>query len=170
MSLSPQQAKQRRAVLWAAMLAAVAVCAAGSYEHVVIVPEWTEAPPASLAMFHGPYGIDTGRWWRVVHVPTLLLALAAFLILPGHPRRGLIGGAALSYIVVLGATAAWFLPELVALTSDVGAPLAPQVWRERAQRWEAASLSRLAVMYANAGLLVWAVAAPPPGRPEASAV
>jgi hypothetical protein len=143
------------------MLAAVAVCAAGSYEHVVIVPEWTEAPPASLAMFHGPHGIDTGRWWRVVHIPTLLLAVTAYLLLRGHPRRGFVGAAALSYVMVLGATGAWYLPELVALTEDLAAPIAPHEWRERAKSWEVASLVRLAVMYVNAGLLLWATAAPP---------
>jgi hypothetical protein len=79
------------------MLAAIFVCASVSYEHVVIVPEWTEAPPESLAMFHGRYGIDTGRWWRAVHIPTLLFAIAAFLLLPSHPRRGFVGAAALGY-------------------------------------------------------------------------
>lgn len=148
-------------VLWIAMLAAVTVCAAGSYEHVVIVPEWTKAPPSSLAMFHGPYAIDTGRWWRAVHAPTLLLTAAAFLLLPRHPRRRFIGGAVLSYVVVLVATGMWFLPELMALTSDPAALIAHGDWTRRAQRWEIASLVRLAVMYANAGLLVWATSAAP---------
>jgi hypothetical protein len=160
MSQRPEQ-MGRRVVLWIAMLAAVAVCAAGSYEHVVIVPEWTEAPPDSLAIFHGSYGIDTGRWWRVVHIPTLLLTIAAFLLLRGHPRRSFVAGAALGYIVVLAATGVWFLPELVALTDDLAAPIARHEWRNRAQYWEVASLVRLAMMYVNAGFLVWAAAAMP---------
>jgi hypothetical protein len=144
-------------VLWAAMLAAVCVCAAGSYEHVVIVPEWTEAPPGSLAMFHGAHAIDTGRWWRVVHIPTLTLCIGAFALLRGHPRRRLAGVAALVYAFVLLATLAWYLPELMALTADPASAIAPPEWKARAERWELASLVRLGVMYAVAGLLVRAV-------------
>lgn len=162
MSDTSGHTSQRRAVvLWIAMLAAVAVCASGSYEHVVIVPEWTEAPPESLAMFYGPYGIDTGRWWRAVHIPTLLLAIAAFLALPSHPRRGFVGAAALGYVAVLAVTGAWFLPELLALTDDPRSPIPQPEWKTRAEYWEVASLMRLAVMYVNAGLLVWAASAPP---------
>ncbi len=140
-------------VLWVAMLAAVYVCAAGSYEHVVIVPEWTAAPPGSLAMFHGAHAIDTGRWWRVVHIPTLTLSVAAFALLRGHPRR-LAGAAALVYALVLVATLAWYLPELTALTGDPAGAIAQAEWKARAERWEVASLARLAAMYAVAGLLV----------------
>lgn len=153
-----------RAVLWIAMLAVVAVCAAGSYEHVVIVPEWTEAPPGSIALFHGPHGIDTGRWWRAVHIPTFLLSVAALLLLRGHPRRRLVGAAVLGYALVLAATFGWYLPELIALTGDPAAPIASHEWAARAQRWEVASLVRLAVMYVNAGLLVSVAAAAPPHR------
>src|SRR5688572_27303587 len=153
----PARASQRReAVLWAAMIAAVTVCASGSYEHVVIVPQWTAAPPESLAMFHGKHGIDTGRWWRMVHVPTLLLAILAFLLLAGHPRRAFVGVAPSSYAAVLVVTGAWLLPELITLTSGPTAAIAEHEWRMRAKTWEVASLVRLAVMYVNAGLLVWA--------------
>lgn len=158
--MSQSRCRWSRTALWLAMLAAVAVCAAGSYEHVVIVPAWTEAPPASLALFHGPYGVDTGRWWRAVHIPTSLLAVAASVLLRGQPARAFAGAAALGYVIVLAATGVWYLPELVALTGDLAAPIAHPEWRERAQRWEMASLVRLAVMYVNAGFLVWAAASP----------
>lgn len=144
--------------LWLAMLAATGVCAAGSYEHVVIVPQWTSAPPESIAMFHGPHAIDTGRWWKAVHVPTLLLTLVAFTLLSWHPRRRFVAGALGGYALLLVLTAAWILPELTALTSDPSAPIPPEDWRVRAQRWELVSLLRLAVMYVNAGLLAWAAA------------
>jgi hypothetical protein len=146
-----------RVVLWVAMLAVVCVCAAGSYEHLVIVPEWTEAPPGSLAMLHGAHAIDTGRWWRVVHIPTLTLCIGAFALLRGHPRRRLVGAAALVYLLVMGATLAWYLPELMALTADPTAAIAPAEWKARGERWELASLVRLGVMYGVAGLLVRAV-------------
>ncbi len=155
MSDVPNAAGRRGSlVLWVAMLAAVCVCAAGSYEHVVIVPEWTAAPPGSLAMFHGAHAIDTGRWWRVVHIPTLTLSVAAFARLGGHPRRRLAGAAALVYALVLVATLAWYLPELTALTGDPTAAIVHAEWKARAERWEVASLARLAAMYAVASLLV----------------
>ena len=170
MSGTPHEPSHRwGAVLWLAMLAVIAVCAAGTYEHVVIVPVWTEAPPDSLSMFHGPYRIDTGRWWRVVHIPTLLLIVAAFLLVRGRPRRRFVGAAVFGYGLVLAVTVGWFLPELVALTGDPAATIAQQEWRGRAQRWEVASLVRLAVMYVNAGLLVWAASAAPARRLELAA-
>jgi hypothetical protein len=112
-------------------------------------------------MFHGAYGLDTGRWWRVVHFPTLWLAVAAFFVLPAHPRRGFVAAAVSGYVVVLVVTGSWFLPELLALTVDPTSPIPEDEWRARAQRWDVASLMRLALMYVNAGLLVWAAAAPP---------
>src|SRR5688572_9227600 len=115
-------------LLWLAMLAAAGICAAGSYEHVVIVPRWIAAPPSSLAMFHGEYAIDTGRFWRVVHAPALLLCVGAFLALRRHPRRAYIGAALLGYLVLLGATAGWILPELLAITGDPIAAIAPAEW------------------------------------------
>jgi hypothetical protein len=147
-------------VLWLAMLAAVGVCAAGSYEHVVIVPVWTAAPPDSIAMFHGAHAIDTGRWWRVVHIPVFLLGVAAFLLLRGHPRRRLVGAGVVVYALVLALTGAWFLPELSALTRDPAALIAQDEWRARGRRWELASLARLALMYVSAGLLAWGASAP----------
>lgn len=145
-------------VLWAAMLAATGVCAAGSYEHTVIVPEWTAAPPESIAMFHGPYALDTGRWWRTVHFPTLLLSIGAFVLLRGHPRRAQIGGAVVGYLLLLVLTVGWILPELMALTGDPAATIPPVEWGQRAKRWEVLSLLRLGLMYGNAALLVWAAA------------
>jgi hypothetical protein len=162
MSRFAHQALQdrRSAVLWLAMLASVAVSAAGSYEHVVIVPEWTRAPPDSIAMFHGPYAIDTGRWWRVVHAPAFLLALAALVLWREDGRRRFVAAAVLVYAVLLVATAAWILPELELLTMDPLASIPPARWKARASRWEAVSLARLALMYVNSALLVWAARAP----------
>jgi len=152
--------QQREVVLWLAMLAVAGVCAAGTYEHVVIVPVWTAAPPDSIAMFHGPHPIDPGRWWRVVHAPAFLLSVAAALMLRGHARRRIVGAAVLVYAVVLAVTAAWFLPELLALIGDPAALLAPDEWRARGRRWELASLARLALMYIDVALLAWAASAP----------
>ncbi len=158
---------KRMIVLWLAMLATVMVCAAGSYEHVVIVPQWTKAPPASLAMFSGPYALDTGQWWRVVHLPTILLTVTALVLFWRDSRRRLVGAATVGYLLILILTAIWILPELIALTGNTQAAIPPVEWKARANTWEALSLVRLALMYINAVLLI--MAAYPPANTKGAA-
>jgi hypothetical protein len=159
-SLKSLSSRAAPIILWLAMLAVVVVCAGATYEHVVIVPSWTKEPPASVAMFHGPFAIHTELWWRVVHIPALSLALLAFALLAGHPRRRLVGLAALLYGSVMAVTLAWYVPELLSLIIDMNAPIPAAEWKQRADRWEIASLVRLGVMYATAALLVRAASAP----------
>jgi hypothetical protein len=37
------------------------------YEHLNIVPQWSAAPPLSLSMFQGEYGLKPGTFWMVIH-------------------------------------------------------------------------------------------------------
>ena len=151
---------KRMIVLWLAMLATMMVCATGSYEHVVIVPKWTEAPPASIAMFSGSYAIDTGQWWRVVHLPTFLLTVSAMVLFWKDSRRRFIAPAAIGYLIILLITFIWILPELIVLTTDPHAAIPPDEWKARADNWEMLSLVRLGLMYINAVLLIRAAYSP----------
>jgi hypothetical protein len=40
---------------------------AGIFETAVIIPRWTAAPPESLQIFKGEYGIDLKIFWIVMH-------------------------------------------------------------------------------------------------------
>jgi hypothetical protein len=49
------------------------------FETAVIVPVWTAAPPDSLGMFRGQYGLDFKTFWIILHSLheiTFILALA----------------------------------------------------------------------------------------------
>ena len=37
------------------------------YETLVTVPHWAAAPPASLAMFQGEYGVNAAPFWMPKH-------------------------------------------------------------------------------------------------------
>ncbi|MCA9688353.1 MAG: hypothetical protein KC636_02005 [Myxococcales bacterium] len=147
-------------VLRLATIATLVICGAGSYDHAVLVTAWTANPPDSIAMFHGPYALDMGAWWTKIHGPTLLLMIAALALLWGQTRRRHVAAALVIYAHVLVVTLAWFVPELLTLTTDPNAGIPLAEWKARADRWELWSLVRLAVMYGVAALLLRAVAEP----------
>lgn len=70
----------RRAALWLVIttLAYSLVNGAQIFETATIVPSWTTAPPRSLGLFHGAYGLDFMAFWitmHTVHELTFLLAI-----------------------------------------------------------------------------------------------
>jgi hypothetical protein len=121
---------------------------------------WTADPPASIAMFHGLHPLESERWWRSVHGPTLLLEIVALVLLRAQARRRFVAIAALGHVVVLAVTLAWFVPELLALIGDPSAAIPAAEWKARADRWEALSLVRLGVLLALSASLLRAVSEP----------
>jgi len=140
------------------------VCGAGAYEHTVLVPVWTAEPPGSLAVLHGTHALQPGRWWMVVHWPTLLFGIVALVRSRGHARWRWVGLAVGGYVLVLVVTMAWFVPEVLELISDPTAPIPPAEWKARADRWEVLSLVRLAVLFVLGGMLLRAMAEPAAAR------
>jgi hypothetical protein len=70
-----------RALLWLVTTTAVYLLMNGAqiFETLLIVPAWTAAPPASLGLFQGAYGLDFKAFWIVfhsLHEITFILALA----------------------------------------------------------------------------------------------
>jgi hypothetical protein len=132
-----------------AFLAWGLVCGAGAYEHVALIPVWTANPPDSLAVFQPPHGLRADLWWQAIHPVVLLLLIAAMVANWQHkPARNSIAIMIGGYLAILIATAIYFVPELLALTTDPSAPIAPGEWKIRADRWELLSLLRLVVMFA----------------------
>ena len=37
------------------------------YEHLNVVPQWSAAPPVSLSMFQGEYGLKPDLFWKIIH-------------------------------------------------------------------------------------------------------
>ncbi len=62
-----------------AILSYIIVIGGATYEHLAVVPQWTAAPPASLAMFQGTYGLQAQNFWIPIHPVTLILMGAALI-------------------------------------------------------------------------------------------
>lgn len=130
-------------VFWGTLIGGIA------YSHLVYFPVYLSDLPDSAALVNGPYALNEGKFWMTIH-PLLILSLIAALILSWNvkPRRKLIAISFIAYVVVLAASALYFIPELVAFARSPQSGLAPAEWSIRAHRWEALSWLRAAICYA----------------------
>jgi hypothetical protein len=145
-----------------ATLSFIIVIGGATYEHLAVVPQWTAAPPASLAMFQGPYGLMAQRFWIPIHPVTLLLMTAALVANWRSPRRRIIGLSLAGYALVLTITFAHFVPELIALTTTPYSDTIDAGLQARAAQWETLSLVRLAFLNIIATFLLSALTQPAP--------
>ena len=86
------------------------------YEHLAVVPMWSTAVPASLAMFQGEYGLRAQNFWIPIHPVTIVLLLAAAILNWRTVRRMWILLPLVGYAIVLIITSIYFVPELLAIT------------------------------------------------------
>lgn len=143
-----------------AALSYIIVIGGATYEHLAFVPQWTAAPPASLAMLQGPYGLMAQNFWIPIHPITLLLMTAALLINWRGPRRKTIAMALGGYVLVLIITFAFFVPELIAITTTPYSATVDASLQVRAARWETMSLVRLAFLVVVALVMLSALTLP----------
>lgn len=119
------------------------IIGAAIYEHCAVVPNWSAAPPQSLSMFQGEYGLDAGSFWQMIHPITLLLFILTTLIFWKSERRfNLLIGLA-GYVVVLTITAIYFVPELISITTSDYSEQIDLELTNRAKTWEILSIIRL---------------------------
>jgi hypothetical protein len=113
------------------------------YEHLAIVPQWSAAPPLSLAMFQGEFGVAAYRFWVPIHPVTTVLLLAALAVNWKTARRNYIIIVLAGYFFALLVTFSYFVPELLAITSTPYIAGVDAALTDRAQMWEKLSLVRL---------------------------
>lgn len=119
------------------------LCGAIIYEHLAIVPVWAKCPPESLTMWRGPHRVRAERLWIPLHpVVVLLLVLSFVLNWSVEPVATRILITLVGYLVILAATAVFFVPELMKLVIDEQTVIDPAVWRARSLRWERLSIAR----------------------------
>lgn len=116
------------------------------YEHLNIVPTWSEAPPLSLSMFQGQYGLNPELFWMLIHPVNLVLFALNLIIHWKTDRRKNILIVFTSYLLILGITAIYFVPELISITTTPFATTIDADLTRRASLWETLSLVRLAVL------------------------
>lgn len=122
------------------------VVGAAIYEHIAVVPRWSAAPPASLSMFQGKYGLNPSPFWIAIHPVTLVLLTAAIFLFRQTGSRPYLLITTAGYVMVLIITFAHFVPELIAITGTPYSENIDEALARRASRWEALSLVRLAFL------------------------
>jgi len=116
------------------------------YEHLGVVPQWSAAPPVSLTMFQGQYGLKPETFWMIIHPLTVLLFVVS-LILHWKTRRKktlllVFGG----YVCILIITSIYFVPELISIITTTPSSVVDADMTRRAATWEALSIVRLFVL------------------------
>ena len=101
------------------------------YEHIAIVPQWSAAPPASLAMFQGDYGVIADRFWMSIHPITLVLFIASLIFSWNTARKINILSVLVAYVIILIITATYFVPELLSI---LGSPFSNSVENDLVSR------------------------------------
>ena len=121
------------------LIAAVVSCliqvGAQLFAVVVVVATVTEAPPRSLAMLAGEYGYDSGPFWDVVPMVTTVLLFVALATNWKTPRRRLLLGAAVAFVVA-GLFAAFVVDPVQADVISAGySDVVDEGLRARAAWW-----------------------------------
>lgn len=137
-----------------AAISFVTVIGGGIYEHLAIVPRWKLAPPASLTMFQGPYGLNQGIFWQLIHPATLLLLISALAVNWKNARKKYILVVIAAYVVTGIVTFLYFVPELLSIIKTTYQVTVDQNLVARAATWEKLSLVRMVFMIAMAIVLL----------------
>ncbi len=142
-------------VLWGTLLGGVA------YSHLVYFPVYLSALPESAVVVNGPFGLNEGRFWTLIH-PLVILSLIPTLILNWRQprRRKLIGLTVALYALAIVTTALYFVPELIAFADSPNSAVSPAEWLARGQRWQRLSWVRGGIMYIAFIPLLLALATP----------
>jgi hypothetical protein len=155
----------RTLLLMLASISFIVVIGGAIYEHLTMVPVWTSAAPASLAMFQGDYAVAAFRFWIPIHPITVILLIAALVANWKTERRKPIALVLGGYILVLVVTFAFFVPELLSITRSAYSPAVDSALTQRAKFWESMSLVRLAWMLLLAVILTFGLTRS--GEPQA---
>ncbi|RFS17553.1 DUF1772 domain-containing protein [Emticicia sp. C21] len=116
------------------------------YEHMGVVPRWSAAPPASLSMFQGKYGLNPAPFWMTIHPVTLLLLTTAIILFRKTDCKAYLLTTTIGYVIVLIITFMFFVPELMAITGTPYSENIDSSLTKRAKQWEVLSLVRLAFL------------------------
>ena len=154
----------RNLLLIIACISFVVVIGGAVYEHLALVPVWTSAVPSSLTVFQGEYALKAQNFWIPVHPVTIVLMVAALIANWRTDRRWLIILPLAGYLIILGVTFFYFVPELMALTQTPYSETVDAALTARANTWETLSLVRLGFLFILAFTLLSSLATPTDSR------
>jgi len=129
------------------------VIGAAVYEHLGVVPQWSAAPPASLSMFQGKYGLAAENFWMPIHPICLVLFLINLVLVWKTDRRKPLLIAFSGYVLVLVITGTFFVPELLSITGTPFSETTDAALTQRANLWETLSIVRMVFLIGLAFVL-----------------
>jgi len=137
----------KKDLLYAICCFAFIIVAGGAvYEHVNMVPTWSAAPPVSLSMFQGEYGLKGFLFWMIIHPVNLVLFTICLIFHWKSERRKSLLIVIGSYVLILVITAVYFVPELMSILKTPFAATTDADLTRRASLWETLSIARLGVL------------------------
>jgi hypothetical protein len=103
---------------WSLVLLCFSVAGAfggGLYEHIVLTPLWSRAPPSSFTMIQPGTGVPLQRFWIPVHgAITIFLLLALFLTWTDETIRRLLLIGLVAYVIMRIWSGLFFIREMLA--------------------------------------------------------
>jgi hypothetical protein len=129
-------------IFWGTLLGGIA------YSHLVYFPVYLSALPDSAVVVNGPYGLNDGIFWVIIH-PLLIISLVAALVLnwQSSARRKLIAVSFAVYVLLLLLSLFYFAPELVLFKHSPESTVPATEWVVRGRRWLRLSWLRGLTMY-----------------------
>jgi len=125
------------------------------WETAIMVPAWTEAPPASLLFFQKPYGLDFKIFWIVTHgIHELIFIIALVLNWKIKPRRNLMLLVLAGHIAVRAWTLLYFAPTIMEFQQIPYSDTVDTLLQEKAAQWRNLNYVRVAIFFALNMILV----------------
>ena len=142
-------------IFWGTLLGGIA------YSHLVYFPVYLSALPDSAVVVNGPYRLNEGIFWIIIH-PLLIISLAAALVMnwQSSARRKLIAVSLTVYVLVLLVSQFYFIPELALFKHSPESTVPATEWLARARRWQRLSWLRGLTMYLAFVPLLFALTKP----------
>ena len=138
----------KRNILYSVCCLFFAIIIGGAvYEHMSVVPQWAAAPPVSLSMFQGEYGLKPELFWKIIHPINILLMVVTLIFNFRSARRINILIVLTGYILILAVTAVYFVPELISITTTAFSTNKDPELIRRASLWELLSIVRLILLF-----------------------
>ena len=116
------------------------------YEHLNVVPQWSAAPPVSLSMFQGEYGLNPELFWMIIHPVNIILFATTLILHWKTTRRKNLMVTLIAYFIILVITSFYFVPELISITSTAYSTSPDNELTNRSELWEILSLARLGIL------------------------
>jgi hypothetical protein len=147
----------KRALFWLVTTAALYLLMNGAqiFETVLIVPTWTAAPPASLSMFQGEFGLDFKTFWIVFHsLHELTFVVALVYSWKLREVRPWIVVLLIIHMAVRIWTVAYFAPTIIAFQRMPYSATIDPALVEKAAQWRTLNIIRVTLFMAvNCALL-----------------